>query len=61
MQGQTISLLLLLALFSLAKCWWQLPAEGESCTALVRDPERCAEPEDVAETVEPVEEMEGFG
>ena len=60
MNSQTF--LLLLALVSLGQCWWsRLPAEGESCTAQVRNPERCAEPESVRETTEPADEMEGFG
>ena len=58
---QTCSLLLLLGLFSLGQCHRRGPAEGESCSQFVRSPDRCAEPEQVTETVEPVDEMERFG
>jgi hypothetical protein len=60
---QTVSLLLvLLAVSSVGRChWWRLPAVGESCTELVRNPARCEEQGDVTETVERADEMEGFG
>jgi uncharacterized surface protein with fasciclin (FAS1) repeats len=54
-------LLLLVVLLSLGQCRHQSPAVGESCTELVRDPNRCDEPEEVTESVEPAEETERFG
>ena len=54
-------LLLLVVLLSLGQCRHQSPAVGESCTELVKDPNRCDEPEEVTESVEPVEETERFG
>ena len=50
---------MLLVAFSFGQCHYWLPAEGESCTELVRKPDRCDEPVSVTETVELVED--GFG
>ena len=59
MQSVTALLPVLLAAFSFGRCHYWLPVEGDSCTELVRKPDRCEEPESVTETVELVEE--GFG
>lgn len=59
MQTFTALVPVLLVAFSFGQCHYWLPAEGESCTELVRKPDRCEEPVAVTETVELVED--GFG
>ena len=55
-------IVVLVAIFSVGQCHRvRLPAFGESCTELVRQPQRCDDPVAVTESVEPVEEMDGFG
>lgn len=61
MSHASVLVVLLLALFSLGQCHIRLPAVGESCTELVRRPERCEEPVAVMENVESVDDVEGFG